>query len=262
MAARTPEDVAANPNSYTGGFLAELLEAPAPKPAGRRRRRKADTAWKASACDTPEGERLDTAGRQASRSRVCLRLVHRCADFRALPQYLPGFELIFQGRAHFGGFLGEFGSGLWRRTGPDLPERHLGWSVRPICSSASRTRVSNWDRFGNGRTGRTAGADLVEAVWNRCPVVGTGADTEVCVLRVDLVPAGSDSGLPVLSWGDTGVTWIRADAGRRLRRSSRPPAVSTPGRALGTSGVLIWAAKPGERGAERLAANGPIVLPA
>ena len=38
VAQGTPEDVAATPDSYTGVFLAELLEAPAPKRSARRRR--------------------------------------------------------------------------------------------------------------------------------------------------------------------------------------------------------------------------------
>jgi len=36
IAAGTPEEVAVSPGSYTGGFLAALVEAPAPKPAVRR----------------------------------------------------------------------------------------------------------------------------------------------------------------------------------------------------------------------------------
>ncbi|TXI39365.1 MAG: hypothetical protein E6Q56_07090, partial [Mycobacterium sp.] len=34
----TPEDIAANPHSYTGTFLAELLDTPAPKNPSRRRK--------------------------------------------------------------------------------------------------------------------------------------------------------------------------------------------------------------------------------
>ena len=41
VAQGTPEDVAANPGSYTGQFLAELLEPPAPKRSPRRRKASA-----------------------------------------------------------------------------------------------------------------------------------------------------------------------------------------------------------------------------
>ena len=41
VAEGTPEDVAAHPASYTGTFLARLLEIPAPKRAVRRRRASA-----------------------------------------------------------------------------------------------------------------------------------------------------------------------------------------------------------------------------
>jgi excinuclease ABC subunit A len=34
----TPEDIAANPQSYTGAFLAELLDPPAPKSPSRRKK--------------------------------------------------------------------------------------------------------------------------------------------------------------------------------------------------------------------------------
>jgi excinuclease ABC subunit A len=38
VAQGTPEEVASSPDSYTGSFLSGLLEAPAPKPAARRRK--------------------------------------------------------------------------------------------------------------------------------------------------------------------------------------------------------------------------------
>jgi excinuclease ABC subunit A len=41
VASGTPEDVAANPDSYTGHFLAEILDVPRPAPAKRRNGRKA-----------------------------------------------------------------------------------------------------------------------------------------------------------------------------------------------------------------------------
>ena len=40
VAAGTPEDVAATPESYTGQFLVEMLEAPEPVRAPTRKRRK------------------------------------------------------------------------------------------------------------------------------------------------------------------------------------------------------------------------------
>ncbi|MDT5330631.1 MAG: excinuclease subunit, partial [Mycobacterium sp.] len=39
VAAGTPEDVAANPDSYTGHFLAETLDVPRPKPKARKGRK-------------------------------------------------------------------------------------------------------------------------------------------------------------------------------------------------------------------------------
>jgi len=43
VASGTPEDVAVNPDSYTGHFLAEILDVPRPKPA-KRNARKASKA--------------------------------------------------------------------------------------------------------------------------------------------------------------------------------------------------------------------------
>jgi excinuclease ABC subunit A len=39
VASGTPEDVAANPDSYTGHFLAEILDVPRPKPKPKSRRK-------------------------------------------------------------------------------------------------------------------------------------------------------------------------------------------------------------------------------
>ena len=39
VATGTPEDVAANPDSYTGHFLADALDVPRPKPKRRNGRR-------------------------------------------------------------------------------------------------------------------------------------------------------------------------------------------------------------------------------